>query len=108
MELARQNDDVAEALAIMGGSESLGWVDLYKVYEIVSATSAFESAKSAAGLSSNKMSLFTRTANHQKAAGTGARHARLSTDPPAMPMPIEEARAVIGRLVSAWMEELPL
>jgi hypothetical protein len=91
MELAAQDHDVAEVLAIMGGSESLGWVELYKVYEIVGTTNAFESAKSAAGLSNNKMTLFTRTANHQEAAGGGARHARLSAEPPRTPMPVEEA-----------------
>jgi hypothetical protein len=47
------------------------------------------------------VSRFTRAANHQAASGEIARHARSSEVPPANPMPIEEARGVIGRLVGA-------
>jgi hypothetical protein len=56
----------------------------------------------AASISKNAVSRFTRTANHQAAGGEIARHARSTELPPVNPMPIEEARGLIGKLVGAW------
>ena len=52
------------------------------------------------------MTRFKRTANHQAASGDNARHARLSATPPPNPTAIGEARALIGKLVNAWIATL--
>lgn len=102
--LASRNADVAEALEIMGGPEPPNFAELYKVYEIIEATGTMKAAMSASGVSKASCSLFTRTANHQAASGKASRHARAAQEPPGNPMTIEEARAMIGRLLTAWMD----
>lgn len=52
------------------------------------------------------MTLFARAASHQAAVGDSGRHARLPDAPPPNPMPIGEARALIGKLVNAWIAAL--
>jgi hypothetical protein len=102
--VAGSNNDVAEVLDIMGRVETPNWVDLYKVYEIIEHTGMLNSAMNAAAVSKNRMSLFTRTANHEKASGPDARHSRSKQDPPKNPMTIEEARRLISALIRTWVE----
>lgn len=100
--LAAREGDVAEALKIMASPSGVNFVELYKVYEIIRHAGGLNAAMQAAGISKSTVTRFTRTANHQAASGEIARHARSSEAPPANPMPIEEARGLIGRLVRAW------
>jgi hypothetical protein len=100
--LAERDGDVAEVLKIMASTPDVNFVELYKVYEIIRHAGGLDAAMQAAGISKSTVSRFTRTANHQVAGGEIARHARSSEVPPANPLPIEEARGLIGRLVSAW------
>ena len=102
LSLAARDGDVAEVLKIMASSAGVNFVELYKVYEIIRHVGGLDAAMRAAGISKNTVTRFTRTANHQAASGEIARHARSSEVPPANPMPIEEARALIGRLAGAW------
>jgi hypothetical protein len=104
--LASVDADVAEVLEIMGRPEAPNWVDLYKVYEIIEYTGQLKVAMAGAGISSNRASLFVRTACHPDAGGPDARHGRSKQDPPKNPMPIGQARAIIGELVVAWMDLL--
>ena len=46
------------------------------------------------------------SATHQAASGDKARQARLAQVPPDKPKPISEARAMMGNLVSDWMDSL--
>lgn len=96
--------DITDALAIMGQATAPNWVELYKVYEIIEHMGRLQTAMSRAGISANQISLFTRTACHPAAAGSGARHGRSRQDPPKNPMPITKARDLIGSLVRAWMD----
>lgn len=96
--------DVTQALAIMGQPAPLGWVELYKIYEIVKASGALPPARDAAGLTDADLSRFTHTANHPDASGDDSRHARSAQQPPRTPMPIEQARDLASRLVRAWIE----
>lgn len=100
--LAARDGDVAEVLKIMASSAGVNFVELYKVYEIIRHAGGLDAAMQAAGISKSTVSRFTRTANHQAAGGEIARHARSSEAPPANPMPVEEARGLIGRLAGAW------
>ena len=85
----------------MGSPEDPHFADLYKVWEIIRHAGGLETAVQSAGISSNAMTRFTRSANHQAARGDKARHARLAQAPPDKPMPICEARAKMGNLMSA-------
>lgn len=50
-----------------------------------------------AGVPRAKTRLFIRTANHPKASGDAARHARSNEQPPTNTMPLDEALAMIRR-----------
>lgn len=102
--LAGCDSDVADVLGIMGHPEPPNWVELYKIYEIVEHTGRLKAAMDAAGISSRRISLFSRTACHPDAGGPDARHGRSRQDPPKNPMPIAKAREMIGDLVRAWMD----
>ena len=104
--VAGSNNDVEEVLDIMGRAETPNWRDLYKVYEIIEHTGTLSSAMNSAAVSQNRMSLFMRTANHEKASGRDARHSRSKQDPPKNPMTIEEARRLISALIRTWVELL--
>jgi hypothetical protein len=95
--------DAREVLSIWGGRPH-DWVNLYKVYEIVRSRA---DVKSSGWASDNELTRFTRTANHPDAAGQGARHGRMSADPPPKPMSLSEADALVGRIVIAWLGSLP-
>lgn len=106
--LANSNPNVAEALSLIAAPGDLGWVDLYKLYEIVRD----DLGKGQQGLISTgwitraDLSAFTGSANHPEAGGDGARHARQPGGPPNAVMTIAEAQATITRLVHRWMESL--
>jgi len=102
---AQGNTDATEALEILA-VEPTNWVRLYKVYEIIRDAGALEPARQAVGTSNNELERFTRTANHQQASGSEARHARLNADPPRNPMSIEQARDLIGQLLIAWLDSM--
>jgi hypothetical protein len=103
---ASADADVAEALAVLGQPTPSNWVELYKVYEIIEHTGLLKAAMGVAGISANRLKLFTRTACHPDAAGPDARHGRSREEPPKHPMPIAKARDLIGTLVCAWMDLL--
>ena len=102
--LAAKDSDLAEVLRIMAAAPH--FPELYKVMEIIEATGCMATAMKAAGISRNRMTNFTRTADHQAASGDHSRHARSKTQPPPKPMSITEARAMIGNVVTAWMLSL--
>ena len=102
--LASVDADVAEAREIMGRPEAPNWVDLYKVYEIIEYAGQLKVAMAEAGISSNRVLLFVRTACHPDAGGPEARHGRSKQDPPKNPIPVGQARAMVGELVVAWMD----
>jgi hypothetical protein len=104
--LAAQNPDVAEALAIMGRTAPPNFTALYKVFEIIEHAGGMNAAMQSAGIPRSRTRLFTRTANHPKASGDAARHARSNEQPPPTPMPLDEARAMITALLTAWMNSL--
>jgi hypothetical protein len=100
--LAAKDADVDEALALWA-SQPRDWSILYKVFEVIEHRGG---ARAGGVMSRNQATRFTRTANHQEAAGHGARHARSSADPPPEPMSILEAEQLLGRLLTAWIADL--
>lgn len=104
--VAARNSDVAEVFTILGRPGAPHFAQLYKVWEILRHAGGIQTAMQPAGISENVMTRFKRTANHQAASGDNTRHARLHDAPPANPMSISEARALIGKLVDAWIATL--
>ncbi|WP_326561397.1 hypothetical protein [Micromonospora sp. NBC_01796] len=105
--LAATHPDVAEALALMGQPTPLGWVELYKVYEIVrDAVRPTKLEKS--GLATKaELKAFTGSANRPDVSGADARHARPDGAlPPTRTMTLPQGRQFIGDLVCAWLDSL--
>jgi hypothetical protein len=57
-----------------------------------------------AGVSDKERKLFKQTADHQDASGADSRNARNKQQPPKIPMSIHQARAMISKLVTAWLD----
>ncbi|WP_203708465.1 hypothetical protein [Asanoa iriomotensis] len=104
MSVASSRPEVAEALTIMGQTAPLGWVELYKVFEIV--RHAVKPADLAAvGLATkDELSAFGASANRPDVSGQDARHSRMSGPHPKRTMTIGEGRAFVGALMTAWID----
>lgn len=102
--------DVAEVFAIFGSaSTNLGWVDLYKVYEIVRHHVGGEkSLLTYPWVSKAEISAFTGSANRPDVSGDSARHARTSGRAPARTMTLTEGQEFIRNIVIAWLDSLVL
>jgi hypothetical protein len=80
---------------------------LTQVFPNSSSAAGARRPRASASVSDNAVTRFTRSSNHQAASGDKARQAPLARAPPDKPpMPISEARAMMGNLVSAWMGSL--
>jgi hypothetical protein len=108
LSLAASNRDVAELLELLGGSDRLMWVELYKAYEIIrGALGNGQGGLVAAGWTSKRdLGRFTGSANHPGASGSDARHARQSGGPPADVMTLGEAQQYIRQLAQQWLQSL--
>lgn len=100
LQLATSDPTVDDALYFLQRADP-DWVELYKAYEIVRADVGKIEDHSWA--SKRELSRFTGTANHPNAAGRTARHARMSTPALPDPMTLQDARALIRRVVRAWI-----
>jgi hypothetical protein len=78
-------------------------VELFKVLEIIESDGSIAAVRIAAGVSDNEIRRFKHTANHDRAIGSDARHARMKMDPPPKPMTLPEADAMICSLVREWI-----
>ncbi len=103
VQLAQSLPDVAEVLDILGKADPApGWVDLYKVFEIIN-----DNAKGCVNrgwVTRDQVSVFTGSANRKEVSGDLARHARLKGDPPSGTMTLVEARQLISSLVTRWLD----
>jgi hypothetical protein len=92
-------ENVRRALRLISEAE-LGWVELYRIYEIIlddAGDRLFEWATKSA------VNRFKRTANSVGAIGDLARHGRERGQPPPDPMSLGQARALIFDLVKTWL-----
>jgi hypothetical protein len=96
-----EDAEVRQALRIFG-RDDVDYRDLYFVFEIVRA--AARSRMHEEGWATPKeVERFRHTANSRTALGEGARHGHERTEPPKDPMPFEEAKELIRRLLSSWL-----
>lgn len=99
MKLAEEDEIVKNVFRQITEFEP-NWINLYKVYEIVQNDAG---KKKIQQWTKNKISLFTHTANSQRAIGDDARHGVDDNDPPKEPMPLSEAKALIRTLLEKWL-----
>jgi hypothetical protein len=106
--LAEGHPIVAEVLDLIGTSDQLGWVDLYKVYEIIRDEAGRIGEVASKGWASRlEQSAFTASANRKDVSGDAARHARsTSPEPPKQVMTLHEGQHFIRRLARVWLESL--
>jgi len=99
MKLAEEDEIVKNVFRQITEFEP-NWINLYKVYEIVQNDAG---KKKIQQWNKNKISLFTHTANSQRAIGDDARHGVDDNDPPKEPMSLSEAKALIMTLLQKWL-----
>lgn len=101
--LASSDKQVAQALNLYGKAAQ-PWKDLYPIFEIIkSDVDGKDVMVDHQWTTKATIDRFTRTANHEKAAGDGARHAASTTQPPANPMTSSEAGDFIESLMKHWI-----
>ncbi|MFL0179630.1 hypothetical protein [Mycobacterium sp. SMC-15] len=102
---ASKHPDTVEALEIMGQSQQLGWVELYKIHEIIRDAIMPDKIHELGWADKVTDSAFTGSANLPGVSGSSARHARM----PGVPkntMTIAEGRDYIRGLVIRWLDSL--
>jgi hypothetical protein len=101
---ALSDPNVAKVLRLRD-SANLSWVELYRVFEVVEGSIAPASIDSRGWATKSELRLFKHTANSVAAAGDEARHGSEATQPPKDPMSIDEARALIDRIIRSWLSK---
>jgi hypothetical protein len=104
--LAGTNSDVGEVLDIMGQTEPLGWVELYKVHEIIRDAIKLNKIYKLKWVTKSDDRAFTGSADRPDVSGREARHARMPGLPPRRTMSIAEGRSFISNLVTKWLDWL--
>jgi hypothetical protein len=104
--LTETDPDVTDVLTLLDRPRrGARWVELFKVLEIIKSDGNILAVRTAAGVSENEIQRFTHTANHQRASGLDARHARMNAEPPPKPMTLPEADAMICSLAREWIRQ---
>jgi len=101
LDLAKSDKDVADAIRLAPSRES-SWVELYRLYEVIERANGIPLLLDL-GFSKGEFKRFKHTANSPAAIGDDARHAKEHTDPPPIPMPIEDARELLRRATREWL-----
>lgn len=101
-EIAERDNHVAKALRLF--EQELNWLNLYKISEVIFEDQGKEIIEKG-WATLEEVNLFRETANCCRAIGDAARHARDKDRPPAMPLALGEAQALIRRVASRWLEE---
>jgi len=83
-------------------SQPTSWINLYKVYEIVRDN--IGEKRIIEFLTKTELSRFTGTAQSKGQIGDDARHASVKYQGHSQPMNIEEASALIKKLITKWAE----
>jgi hypothetical protein len=104
--VATTHPTVTEALAIMSQPTALGWIELYKVFEIVCDSVKPNTLDKIGLASAHDRSAFRASANRPDVSRADARHARMSGGVPKHHMSLPEGRRFISDLVRAWIDSL--
>jgi hypothetical protein len=90
----------------MGQTEPLGWVELYKVHEIVRHSIMPKKIYKLGWATKSDDRAFTGSADRPDVSGRDARHARMPGLPPRRTMSLAEGRSYISDLVTKWVGHL--
>jgi hypothetical protein len=105
--LADTNSDVAEALEIITGNDQLGWVELFKIREIICRSVEPTTIVKLGWTTADRDSTFTSSANNPAISGSDARHARPPKgSQPKRKMSISEGQQYVRDLVTKWLDHL--
>jgi hypothetical protein len=105
--LAAVHSEAERVLVIMGRDESLDWIALYKVHEIIRRDIEPDKVHTLGWATKTQDSAFTASADRYDVSGNDARHAvDKRSGYPKHTMTISEGRAYIGNLVTSWLDSL--
>lgn len=102
LSVAERDSRVAKVLRLRD-TKDLGWVELYRIYEVVEDAEGKSRITSSGWINNSQVRLFKHTANSVQACGDQARHGKEHTDPPENPMTLPEAKNLIDSLVRSWI-----
>ena len=100
--VAETNEALREALRTYGAIDQ-DWRGLYTVFETIEAA---KGKIPSAWATKGEISDFTGTANSYCAVGPDARHGFGASEPMVPKMTVAQARALIQKLLQAWVDEL--
>ena len=103
--LANDQPDVVEVLDILIRTESPGWVELYKVHEIIRDSIKPKKFHDLGWAEKATDSAFTGSANLPGVSGPDARHARMGGTPK-QTMTLSQGNAYVSDLVTKWLNYL--
>jgi len=104
--LAGKDPAVAKALRLRN-SENLGWVELYRLSEVIEAAiGGFPNIVQHGWASASELRSFKHTANSVSAVGDEARHGKESTRQPRKPMKLSQARELVDRILKSWLRSM--
>jgi hypothetical protein len=103
--LGRHDEKVADVLRVWGSRHAGDWSTLFKLKEKIDAAVG-GSLVERGWATKRELERFNRTANSHRILGDAARHGVQTSEPPAKPMTIEQARQLIDRLIRRWFERL--
>lgn len=99
-----RDESVGKVFRLFG--QEHGWVDLYRIFEVIEADVGGMNEIVALGWTSKGLlKTFKHTANSPHAVGDNARHGTQSSKPPKKAMLISEARALIETLIHHWLRQ---
>lgn len=93
--LSLKNKSVAKALRLC--SRELDWVNLYRIYEVIS--------EDIGGLKSKKLTIFKRTANNCSASGDISRHGKMNKGTPKTAMQLSDGKHLIKSELRKWISK---
>lgn len=102
LDLSFTNETVEKALRLRGRGD-LNWTGLYRLFEVIEADTGRGIISARGWITEKQSRRFKHTANSVAAAGDEARHGKEATQPPSDPMSLGDARLLIDRLLSAWL-----
>ncbi len=102
-DVALRNPAVGKALRLRNKRE-LSWGELCRLYEVITEDMPESEILHRDWVTKAQIGNLKHTANSVAATGDEARHGKEKTQPPANPMRLSDARALIDRLLENWLD----
>lgn len=103
LDLASEDPNIQLVLELMASGD-WGWVNIYRILEVVRADLGGERNLLDLGfVTKATLTRFSSSANNPEVAGHDARHGQTKNEPPKNPMNLQEAASVVKALVHQWI-----